>query len=106
MVGITELKAYHQLNQKALEIHRKWDELDAHELLPLAASLKEAAQLLSALGGEDWHRKKDMNRHLTCLVTYLGDDKKDECWTDIKDLIYSDLPALGYRLLTLADVPR
>lgn len=106
MVGITELKAYHQLNQKALIIHRQWDELDAHELLPLAVSLKEAAQPLSALGGEDWHRKKDMSRHLTCLESYLRDDNKDRCWSDIKDLIYADLPALGYRLLTLADVQR
>lgn len=106
MIGITELMAYHQLNQKALEIHRQWAVLDAHELLPLAASLKEAAQSLSALGGEDWHRKRDMSRHLTCLESYLRDDKKDRCWTDIKDLIYADLPALGYRLLTLADMER
>jgi len=106
MVGITELKAYHQLNQKALEIHRQWDDLDAHELLPFAVLLKESSQSLSALGGEDWHRKKDMSRHLTCLVNYLKDDNKDKCWTDIKDLIYSDLPALGYRLLTMADVQR
>ncbi|MDP9535899.1 hypothetical protein Q7L38_25305 [Pseudomonas protegens] len=103
MVGITELKAFHQFNQKALEIHWRWDDLDAPELLPLAASLKESAQTLSDLGGEEWHRKKDMSRHLTCLVNYLKDDEKDKCWSDIKDLIYADLPALGYRLLTLAD---
>ncbi|MGY2282908.1 hypothetical protein [Pseudomonas gingeri] len=106
MIGITELKMYHQLTQKALEIHRQWDDLDAEDLLPLAVSLKESALPLSAQGGEDWHRKKDMSRHLTCLVNYLKDDSKDKCWTDIKDLIYSDLPALGYRLLTLADVQR
>lgn len=106
MVGITELKACHQLRQKALEIHRQWDDLDALQLLPLAISLNESAQPLSVLGGEDWHRKNDMNRHLTCLVSHLKDDKKEKCWTDIKDLIYVDLPALGYRLLTLADVPR
>lgn len=103
MVGIPELKAYHQLNQKALEIHRQWNDLDAHALLLLAASLKESAQPLSDLGGEEWHRKKDMSRHLACLVNYLKDDEKDKCWSDIKDLIYADLPALGYRLLTLAD---
>ena len=106
MVGITELKTYHQLNQKALEIHRQWDELDAHELLPLAVSLKEAAQPLSALGGEDWHRKKDMSRHLTYLESHLRGDNKVGCWKDIEDLIYTDLPALGYRLLTLTDVQR
>ena len=106
MVGITQLKAYHQLNQKALEIHRRWEEMDAHELLALAISLKDYAQPLSVLAGEDWHRKNDTSRHLTCLVTYLKDDNKDDCWTDIKDLIYADLPALGYRLLTLADVQR
>ena len=106
MVGVTELKAFHQLSQKALEIHRKWDELDAHALLSLAISLKEAAQPLSTLGGKDWHRKKDMSRHLACLESYLRDDIKDRCWSDIKDLIYADLPALGYHLLTLADVQR
>jgi len=106
MVGITELRTYHQLNQKALEIHRQWDDLDAHELLPLAVSLKESAQPLSVLGGEDWHRKKDMSRHLSCLVSYLKDDNKYSCFSDIKDLIYADLPALGYRLLTLADAQR
>lgn len=106
MVGITELKVYHQLNHKALEIHRQWEDMDAHDLLPLAVSLKDSAQPLSVLGGEDWHRKKEMNRHLTCLVTYLRDNRKGECWADIKDLIYADLPALGYRLLTLADAQR
>lgn len=106
MVAITDLKAYHLLNLKALEIHREWGFLDAHELLPLAVSLKEAAQPLSALGGEDWHRKKNMNRHLTSLESCLRDGSKDRCWTEIKDLIYADLPALGCRLLTLADVQR
>lgn len=106
MVGITELKSYHQLNHKALEIHRQWDVLDAHELHPFAVSFKEAAQPLSELGGEDWHRKKDMSRHLMCLESYLRNDKKDRCWTDIKDLIYADLPVLGYRLFALADIQR
>jgi hypothetical protein len=106
MVGITELKAFHQLNLKALEIHRKWGELDARELLPLAALLKESAQPLIALGGEDWDRKKDLSRHLSCLESYLRDDSKDRCWSDIKDLIYADLPALGSRLLILADASR
>lgn len=103
MVGIAELKEHHVLTSQALEIHRKWDDLDANELLPLAVSLRDAVQPLSAAGGDDWHRKDKLSSHLTCLVNYLKDGKKERCWTDIKDLIYADLPSLGFRLLTLAD---
>lgn len=102
MVGIAELKEYHALNKKALEIHQQWGYLDAIELLPLAISLREVAMPLSAVGGDDWYRKGKMTSHLNCLVSYLKENKKEQCWTDIKDLIYADLPALGFRLLALA----
>ncbi len=103
MVGITEFKAHHKLNQKALEIHRKWDELDVCELLPLVISLKESARPLSALVDEHWSRKDKFTSHLACLESHLGGGNKDECWKDIKDVIYADLPAMGYCLLSLAD---
>ena len=103
MVGTVELKAHHQLTQQALEIHRLWEDLDAEELLPLAASLQSSTLPLSAAGGNNWSRKENLSSHLDCLVNYLKDGKKDRCWSDIKDLIYADFPALGLRLLTLAD---
>ena len=106
MVGIAELKTHHKLNQKALEIHRKWDELDARERLPLVMSLKESARPLSALVDEHWSRKDKFNGHLTSLKNELGGGNKDKCWRDIEDVIYADLPSMGYCLLSLADARR
>lgn len=104
MVGIAELKAHHKLNQKALEIHRLWNDLDAHELLPLVRELQELAPPLSALVDEHWDRKGKFCGHLAFLESHLESGCKEKCRKDIDDLIYADLPAMGYCLLRLANV--
>ena len=77
MVGVSELKRHHLVTEQALHIHQQWDDLDAQELLPLAISLRDDAESLSAAGGDDWDRKGELSSHLGCLVDYLEKGKKE-----------------------------
>lgn len=104
MNGIELLRAHLHLSDKALDIHRKWEDLDAQELLPLALELKALGLSTLASSGEGWGRRVDTVRHLGFLVTRLEQGQKELCRSDIDDLIYADLPALGSHLLRLVEV--
>lgn len=103
MVGVPELKAHHQLSQKALDIHRQWEDMEASDLAPLAIELNDLGLAALNSSGEGWGRKPDTKRHLAFLVTRLTQGQKNLCKSDINDLIYIDLPALGSHLLRLAE---
>ncbi|WP_122439725.1 hypothetical protein [Pseudomonas viridiflava] len=104
MSSIDELKAYHHLTGKALDIHRQWDDLELLALIPLAVELKDLGNAAIDSSGDGWARKADTKRHLAYLLTNLRNNKKELCKSDIDDLIYSDLPALGSHLLRMAEI--
>ncbi|MBX8488760.1 hypothetical protein [Pseudomonas lijiangensis] len=106
MIGVTELKAHHKLTNKALDIHRQWIDLNANELLPLAVALKGLALSVIDLSGSDWDRRSKLQNHLCWLITRLQQNDKESCKSDIDDLIYIDLPALGAQLMRLFESAR
>ncbi len=104
MSGIDELKAHLHLTSKALDIHRQWDALEVLDLIPLAAELRDLGEAVVAATEKGCPRRADTERHLKYLLDHLRDNKKHLCKSDIDDLIYCDLPALGSHLLERAEV--
>lgn len=103
MSDIELLKAYHRAYRTALSIHHKWDDGDEVELLRQSNELIDAVKPLTDAVGSDWHRSKNLERHLKCVRSFLKNGEQDSASTDIDDLIYADMPALFDELLKLAE---
>lgn len=102
MTGILEIEAYHHAYKKALELHHKWHDKDAPELLKQCNELSELVAPILESAGDGWPRHQATKRHLGVMRANLETDRKESSTCDINDLIYADLPALADHLFRLS----
>lgn len=86
------VQQYVRAYEKAVEMFNVYPDADAPELLSLQKILGEECIKLVEVTGLDWNRCGNLGRHLTFLKYYLDRNDKDACQSDIRDIVFWDLP--------------
>ena len=93
------VKAY----DKAVELLNLYPDANAPELLALQKILGDECVKFVELSGLDWNKCGSLGRHLTFLKHYLERNDKDSCQSDIRDIVFWDLPTALRNLSKEAD---
>lgn len=87
------VRQYQKTYDLALELYSVFDDCDAAELVQEATELGNEADKLREVAGIGWEQCADLGRHLSFLVRNLKRNEKASCAQDVKDIVFSDLPA-------------
>ncbi len=97
------VKQYVKAYDKAVEMFNVYADADAAELLVLHKALADECLALIERTGLDWKQCGNLGRHLTFLKYYLDRNDKDACQSDIRDIVFWDLPTALRSLSELND---
>jgi len=87
------VQQYQKTYDEAIELFSTFDDADPPELLRMQESLATEAETLLSVANLKWENCGNLGRHLTFLAHYLRKGEKESCQQDIKDILFSDLPA-------------
>ena len=88
----TGVQQYVKAYDKAFEMFNVYPDADVPELLAFHKSLGEECTKLVEQTGLDWNQCGNLGRHLTFLKYYLDRNDKEACQSDIRDIVFWDLP--------------
>ena len=88
------IKQYQKSYDIAIELYALFEDASPSELLRIEVSLSDEIKTLLQFSGLDWTNCGNLGRHLTFLNRYLKNCDKESCAQDIKDILFTDLPAL------------
>jgi hypothetical protein len=98
-----DVQLYVKAYDKAVEMFNLYPDADVPELLALQKSLDDECTKLVELTGLDWNQCGNLGRHLTFLKHYLDKNDKESCKSDIRDIVFWDLPTALRNLSESAD---
>lgn len=87
------VQQYQKTYDEVIELFSVFDDADSAELLRMQARLSEECEELLKVARIDWKDCGNLGRHLGFLELYLKKNDKENCKQDIKDILFSDLPA-------------
>lgn len=90
---LISVQQYQKAYDQAIELFSVFDDADPPELLRMQASLEEECEELLKVARISWENCGNLGRHLGFLELYLKKNDKDSCKQDIRDILFSDLPA-------------
>lgn len=96
------LQQYQLTHDKAVQLYGLFEEAEPSELLRVQQELGGNATKLVEIAGLEWEQCGSLGRHLTFLEYYLKRNDKDGCYSDIKDILFYDLPATLRSLISEA----
>lgn len=88
------IKQYQKSYDIAIELYALFEDATASELLRIGKTLSNEVEALLKSSNLDWSSCGNLSRHLTFLNRYLEKGDKISCSQDIKDILFTDLPAL------------
>lgn len=88
------IKQYQKSYDIAIEAYALFEDANTSELLRIEGSLASEIKNLLEFSNLEWTDCGNLGRHLTFLKRYLERGDKVSCAQDIKDIIFTDLPAL------------
>ena len=88
------IKQYQKSYDNGIELYALFEDANASELLRIGKSLSKEIETLLNFSNLDWTSCGNLGRHLTFLNRYLEKGDKISCSQDIKDILFTDLPAL------------
>ncbi|MFS1473560.1 TIGR02391 family protein [Vibrio lentus] len=88
------VEQYQKAYDKALEILSVYDDADCAELARRVLVFKQELGGFLSISGLDSNQCGSLNRHLHFMEYYLERNKKLNTLSDIRDIVFSDLPAL------------
>ena len=97
------IRQYQLAYEIALDMHRSWEFSEAPELYEKYTSLQTEVDRLLTINGVDSRAFGNIGRHLWFIELRLNQGFKDSCYSDIKDIIYSDMPSGFATLFALED---
>jgi len=95
MTGIRYFRCYQDAYKIALEMLRQIDELDEPVLLAMLERLNSIIVPLMEEVDPEWAHCGSLKRHLGFMKYYLDRDNKSGCLSDIRDIVFAELPELG-----------
>lgn len=87
------VQQYQRTYDKAIEVFGLFEDSDPTELLRVLANLTEESNALLKVARLEWDDCGNLRRHLNFLDHYLKKNDKESCLSDIRDILFSDLPA-------------
>jgi hypothetical protein len=87
------LEIYQSTYDKAIQIYSLFDDAGTDELLRLRDDLNKLSLGLLDAAALDWSQCGSLGRHLDFMEYYLKRDEREGCRSDIKDILFYDLPA-------------
>lgn len=90
---LISLQQYQRTHDKAVQLFGLFEDAESSELLRLQQELGELATRLIEDAGLEWDQCGSLGRHLKFLSYYLKRNDKEGCSADIRDILFSDLPA-------------
>jgi len=90
---ILSVEQYQRAYDKVIELNNLFEDADPDELLRLHRSLAEEVLKLLNMSGVDWNQCGNLGRHLKFIEYYLKRKDKEGCASDIRDILFYDLPA-------------
>lgn len=87
------IKQYQKSYDNGIELYALFEDANASELLRISKSLSKEIETLLTFANLDWTSCGNLGRHLTFLNRYLEKGDKISCSQDIKDILFTDLPA-------------
>jgi hypothetical protein len=87
------VQQYQKAYDQAIELFSVFEDAEPSELLRLQARLAEECGELLKVARIEWENCGNLGRHLGFLELYLKKNDKVNCHQDIKDILFSDLPA-------------
>lgn len=97
---IAILQQYQKTHDVAVRLYGLFEEADAQELLAVQQALGENAISLVEMAGIEWEGCGNLGRHLHFLEYYLSRNEKESCASDIRDILFYDLPATLRRIIS------
>jgi len=88
------IKQYQKSYDIAIELYALFEDATASELLRIGKTLSNEVEALLRFSNLNWSSCGNLSRHLTFLNRYLEKGDKISCSQDIKDILFTDLPAL------------
>jgi len=105
VVGISELRQYHQAYKEALDILQQWDDQNEPELLRMFGRFAAVIKPLVEAADPGWNNCLSLGRHMTFMRRNLERGEKTFSKSDAIDIVFSDLPAFADFLLLQAATP-
>ncbi|WP_229648523.1 TIGR02391 family protein, partial [Vibrio parahaemolyticus] len=88
------VEQYQKAYDKALEILSVYEDADCAELTQRVIVFKQELDSFLNISGLDSRQCGSLNRHLHFMELYLGRGRKLNAESDIRDIVFTDLPAL------------
>lgn len=87
------VQQYQRTYDKAIELFGLFEDAEPAELLRMQTTLAKESDELRQVARLEWENCGSLRRHLNFLELYLKKNDKESCLGDIKDILFSDLPA-------------
>lgn len=105
-IVVTAVRQYQAAYEVVLELHMAWDGSSAEALYVKYQRLQAEVDRLFAIPGVAAQSFGNLGRHLWFIELRLRQGHKDICFSDVTDILHTDLPSGFASLLALqADIP-
>ena len=89
---VLAIQQYQALYDKALDIFNVFEAADIAELQRQREELHTQVERFLNVSGLDWSDCRNLSRHLHFLKYWLDREDKQGCFSDVKDIVFNDLP--------------
>lgn len=89
---VTSIVYYNALHSSALDTFCVFEDSGVIELLRREKEIRKHTDSFLRVSGMNWSDCGDLERHLDFFKRYLEEEKKQSCSSDIKDIVFRDLP--------------
>jgi hypothetical protein len=89
---VLAVQQYQALYDRALELFNVFEDADVTELQRRREELDTQVKRFLNVSGLDWSACYNLDRHLHFLKYWLDCGDKQGCFSDVKDIVFNDLP--------------
>lgn len=93
------IEEYQTIYDRAVELYHVFEDAEIGELQSRREELDRLVERFLNVSGLEWDDCGSLGRHLRFLKYYLDRHDKDACYSDIKNIVFSDLPVCLYNLV-------